>query len=89
MVMGLIADTLAQDICVFMRFIDAQMCFPPILMALVVAGILGSGLKNVVIAIGISLIPAYARLMCARSLLSRKMIMYLQHVLPGQATCGL
>ena len=37
-------------------------------MALVVAALLGSGLKNVVIAIGIALIPGYARLMCAQVL---------------------
>ena len=69
MLMGLIAGYFGgKTYAFFMRFIDAQMCFPPILMALVVAGILGSGLKNVVIAIGISLIPAYGRLMCAQVL---------------------
>jgi len=69
MIMGLLAGYFGgKTYAFFMRFIDAQMCFPPILMALVVAGILGSGLKNVVIAIGISLIPAYGRLMCAQVL---------------------
>jgi peptide/nickel transport system permease protein len=69
MVMGLVAGYFGgKTYAFFMRFIDAQMCFPPILMALVVAGILGSGLKNVVIAIGIALIPSYGRLMCAQVL---------------------
>lgn len=36
-----------------------------ILLALVIAALLGGGLKNVMIALGISLLPGYARLMCA------------------------
>jgi ABC-type dipeptide/oligopeptide/nickel transport system permease subunit len=51
---------------VFMRFIDSLMCFPMILLALVIAALLGGGLKNVMIALGISLIPGYARLMYAQ-----------------------
>lgn len=48
---------------IIMRMIDAMMCFPMILMALVIAALLGSGLFNVMIALGIALIPGYARLM--------------------------
>jgi ABC-type dipeptide/oligopeptide/nickel transport system permease subunit len=69
MFLGLIAGYFGGQTYAFvMRFIDAQMCFPPILIALLVAGMLGGGLKNVMIAIGISLIPAYGRLMCAQVL---------------------
>lgn len=69
MLMGLIAGYFGgQTYAFIMRFIDAQMCFPPILIALLVAGMLRGGLKNVMIAIGISLIPAYGRLMCAQVL---------------------
>ena len=55
-----------------MRFIDAMMCFPPILMALLLSALLGTGLKNVMLAIGIALIPAYCRLMCAQVLTVRE-----------------
>jgi peptide/nickel transport system permease protein len=55
-----------NSIC--MRFIDSLMCFPMILMALVVAALLGGGLKNVMIALGIAMLPGYARLMCGQVL---------------------
>ncbi len=69
MTMGLIAGYFGgRTYALIMRFIDAMMCFPPILLALVIAGMLGGGLKNVMIAIGISIVPAYGRLMCAQVL---------------------
>ena len=51
-----------------MRFIDALMTFPMILLALTIAAILGGGLQNIILALGVSLIPPYARLMCAQAL---------------------
>lgn len=51
-----------------MRFVDALMCFPMILLALVIAAVLGNGLRNVMIALGIAMLPGYARLMCAQVL---------------------
>jgi peptide/nickel transport system permease protein len=48
---------------VIMRLIDALMSFPMILLALVIAAMLGGGLSNVMIAIGIGLTAVYARLM--------------------------
>ncbi|MFC2007830.1 ABC transporter permease [Chloroflexota bacterium] len=53
---------------IIMRYVDAQMTFPMILFALTVAAMLGGGIGNIIIAIGISLIPAYARLMCGQVL---------------------
>jgi peptide/nickel transport system permease protein len=53
---------------VLMRFIDALMVFPMILLALLIAALMGGGLKNVMIALGLALIPGYARLMCAQVL---------------------
>jgi peptide/nickel transport system permease protein len=53
---------------ILMRFVDAMMCFPMILLALVIAALLGGGLKNIMIALGVALLPAYARLMCAQVL---------------------
>jgi peptide/nickel transport system permease protein len=48
---------------VVMRIIDGLMMIPPIILALVFAAVLGGGLKNVMIALGISLTPSYCRLM--------------------------
>jgi peptide/nickel transport system permease protein len=53
---------------IIMRFIDSLMSFPMILLALVLAALLGGGIRNVMIAIGISLMSVYARLMCAQVL---------------------
>jgi peptide/nickel transport system permease protein/oligopeptide transport system permease protein len=53
---------------VIMRFMDALMSFPMILLALTIAALLGGGLLNVVIALGIASIPPYARLMCGQVL---------------------
>jgi peptide/nickel transport system permease protein len=53
---------------VIMRFIDSLMAFPMILLALVIAALLGGGLNNIVIALGIGLTAAYARLMCGQVL---------------------
>jgi ABC-type dipeptide/oligopeptide/nickel transport system permease subunit len=39
-----------------------------ILLALVIAALLGGGLVNVMIALGIALLPGYARLMCGQVL---------------------
>jgi len=51
-----------------MRITDALMSIPPIMLALAVAALLGGGLKNVMISVGISLIPTYCRLMCGEVL---------------------
>ena len=57
---------------IIMRIIDALMAFPMILLALLIAGLLGSGLKNVMIALGVAMIPVYARLMCGQVLSIRE-----------------
>ena len=54
---GGIVDTL------IMRFIDALMAIPGLMLALAIGAALGGGLVNVMISLGISLIPTYARLM--------------------------
>jgi peptide/nickel transport system permease protein len=53
---------------IVMRLIDALMAFPMILMAMVIAALLGGGLPSVIIAIGISLTATYTRLMCGQVL---------------------
>jgi peptide/nickel transport system permease protein len=69
MILGLIAAYFGGVIyIVIMRFIDATMAFPMIVLALVIAALLGGGLGNVVTAISISLVSIYARLMCGQAL---------------------
>jgi ABC-type dipeptide/oligopeptide/nickel transport system permease subunit len=51
-----------------MRLIDALMSIPMILSALVIGTLLGGGLKNVIIALGIGMIAVHARIMCAQAL---------------------
>jgi peptide/nickel transport system permease protein len=50
---------------IIMRFTDALMAFPMLLLALLVASLLGVGMLNVIIALGIGMIAAPCRLMCA------------------------
>jgi peptide/nickel transport system permease protein len=68
-----------------------------ILLAMVIAAMLGGGMKNVILALGISLLPVYARLMCGqvlsarendyvmaeRSMGSSNMRIMFQHILPN------
>jgi peptide/nickel transport system permease protein len=48
-----------------MRMIDIMLAFPSILLAILIVAILGPGLRNAMIAIGIVNIPIYARLLRA------------------------
>lgn len=69
MALGLIAGYFGgMSSAIIMRFIDALMSFPQILLALVIAAMLGGGLKNVMIALSIGLVPSYTRLMCGQVL---------------------
>jgi peptide/nickel transport system permease protein len=69
MSMGLIAGYFSGWVStVIMGFVDALMCFPMILLALVIASLLGGGMRNVMIALGIAMLPGYARLMCGQVL---------------------
>ena len=51
---------IVDSIC--MRFIDAMFAFPFILLSIFLVTILGAGLFNVILAIGITSIPSYARI---------------------------
>lgn len=53
------------------RIVDVMLSFPSILLALMLVALLGRGLSNVMIAVGITVIPIYARLVRA-SVLSIK-----------------
>lgn len=81
----------------FMRLIDIMMAFPSILMALVVVAVLGQGTANVMVAVGVSLIPTFVRLVrgdvltvkenvyveAARALGCGRGRLALRHVLPN------
>jgi len=69
MTLGLLAGYYTGWInMVIMRIIDALMCFPMILLALVIASLLGGGIRNVILALSVGLVPIYARLMCGQVL---------------------
>ncbi|MDQ7849985.1 MAG: ABC transporter permease, partial [Armatimonadota bacterium] len=51
-----------------MRLVDVLLAFPGILLAIVIAGTLGPGLRNVMIAVGIFSVPTYARVVRATTL---------------------
>jgi peptide/nickel transport system permease protein len=69
MTLGLLAGYFGGWVnTVIMGFIDALMCFPMILLALVIASLLGGGMRNVMIALGIAMMPGYARLMYGQTL---------------------
>jgi peptide/nickel transport system permease protein len=50
---------------IIMRFIDIMLAIPNILLAISIAATLGPGIINVMIAVGISSVPGYARLVRA------------------------
>ena len=47
---------------VFMRLTDVLLAFPGILLAITIVGVLGTGLQNVLFAIGVYLVPEFIRL---------------------------
>lgn len=62
---------------IIMRFIDTLMAFPGILLALTIIALLGPGILNVMIAVGIGGVPSYARLVRG-SVLSIKEEVYVE-----------
>jgi ABC-type dipeptide/oligopeptide/nickel transport system permease subunit len=50
------------------RLIDALLCFPPIILAILIVAVLGVGLWNAALAVGISGIPRFARITRAATL---------------------
>jgi peptide/nickel transport system permease protein len=57
---------------IIQRLIDMQLAFPGILFALGIVAALGPGLRNAMIAVGISLIPSYARMVRGQVLSARE-----------------
>lgn len=84
---------------IIQRIIDIQLAFPGVLFALAVVTVLGPGLRNAMIAVGISLIPSYARMVrgsvlsarenayvdAARVIGARNSRIIMRHILPNIA----
>ncbi len=82
---------------ILMRIIDAMFAFPSILLALVIISILGPNTMNVTIALGIAMIPSFARIVrseykkqmaldyveCARLMGADHMRIIFVHILPN------
>lgn len=57
-----------------MRLMDVLLCFPGIIVALTILAVLGTGLENLIIAIAISRIPQFARLLQGLTLSAKENI---------------
>ncbi|KGT89539.1 glutathione ABC transporter permease [Erwinia typographi] len=82
---------------IIMRISDVLFAFPGILLAIAVVAIMGSGMSNVIVAVAIFSIPAFARLVrgntlvlkhltfieSARSIGASDFTIILRHILPG------
>jgi len=82
---------------IIMRICDVLFAFPGILLAIAVVAVLGSGMSNVILAVAIFSIPAFARLVrgntlvlkhltyieSARSIGAPDFTIILRHILPG------
>ena len=68
-ILGLVAAFYRGNVyTIIMRIIDAQMAFPYMVLMIVIASMLGGGLRNVIIALSVSMIPISCRLMCGEAL---------------------
>ena len=79
------------------RVTDTMLAFPGFLLALALVAVLGVGIKNTVISIGISMVPIYIRLVrgcalsireevyveAARAVGTRDIVILLRHILPN------
>jgi peptide/nickel transport system permease protein len=95
---GLLAGYRAGFIgAAIMRFTDAMLAFPTLLFALAIMATLGAGLSNVMIAVGLSSMPRFTRVMqaevlsirsreyivAARAVGAPTVIILLRHILPN------
>ena len=71
--LGLIAGYFGGIVnVIIMRLTDIIMPFPMIVFALLIASLLGGGIHNVILALGIATVPGYIRVMCAMTLSIRE-----------------
>jgi len=97
-VLGLLVGYFGRTLdLLVMRVMDVWIAFPPILLAMAVVTVLGTGLTNIMIALGIAWIPYYTRMVrgsvlaakertyvdAARALGGRDLRIITRHVLPN------
>lgn len=97
-VIGLLSGALGGVVdMAFMRIVDILLAFPSLLLSMAVVAFLGTGVTNILLAIAISMIPGYARIVrsqvlvirnsgfveAARILGQSRGITLLRHVLPN------
>jgi peptide/nickel transport system permease protein len=97
-ILGMLAATAGRVAHEFiMRITDMLLAFPGLLLALLVVAVLGPGVGNAMLAIGLSITPGFARLTLSRALVirnadytqaalvlgRRRREIYLRHVLPN------
>jgi len=68
---------------IIMRILDIILAMPTILLAIAIAATLGAGLTNVMIAVGIAVIPSYARIVKAQVLQIKE-----QEFVEAARSCG-
>lgn len=101
LILGLVAGYYGGRLdLVIMRIADVWIAFPPILLAMAIVTVLGTGLVNIMIALGIAWVPYYARMVrasvleakervyvdAAHALGSRDLRIVVRHVLPNVLT---
>jgi peptide/nickel transport system permease protein len=69
MIGGFIKGAIGSSI---MRFMDALWSFPSLILALSIATVIGPGIKNIIIAVGITFTPGFARIMYAQVLVTQE-----------------
>ena len=69
MILGLVAGYFGGlAYTIIMRFVDALMAFPAILLVLIIAALLGGGMAMVIFALGFGMMTGYARVMCGQAI---------------------
>jgi peptide/nickel transport system permease protein len=72
-ILGMVAGYFGRAVSmIIMRFVDALMTFPMLLLALLVASLLGGGIQNVIIALTIGTIAPYARIVNGQTLSAKE-----------------
>ncbi|HLW61371.1 MAG TPA: nickel transporter permease [bacterium] len=72
---GLVAGFYGREVDgILMRIIDVMLAFPGILLALAIVSVLGPSLRNLMIAVGISGVPYYARLVRGSVLVAKEQL---------------
>jgi peptide/nickel transport system permease protein/oligopeptide transport system permease protein len=83
-----------------MRFMDIMLAFPPLLLVIAFMMVLGKGIENAIIAIGIVSVPEYVRIVrgsvlavkendyvqAARAIGNRDLVIIARHILPNITT---